>query len=439
MDPAKTESSFETWRKVVHPDDLKAAEERIELAIRNHTQLINEYRIVWPNGELRWINAMGNTIYNAQGQAQRMSGICIDITDRKRAEEALRQSEERYRTLFDTLIEGFCIIEVIFGSDGRPVDYRFLEINPAFERKPAYRMLRTDFMRELAPDHEAQWFEFYGNVALTGEPARFVNEAKALHRWYDVSAYRVGGSESRKVAILFNDITERILAEEALRQAKAAAEAANEAKSRFLADISHELRTPMNAILGMVDLASQKATDPTAKDFLNTAKESADLLLTLLNDLLDRSKIEAGKLELESAPFGLRRMLDQLARVLAVRASEKGLVFSCRIPAGTPDALVGDQVRLSQILFNLAGNAIKFTERGEVEVSVRVESQDTAEACLEFAVRDTGIGISSSGLEHIFQPFAQADASTTRRYRRHRTGARHLLKPGCPDGRAHLG
>jgi PAS domain S-box-containing protein len=157
--------------------------------------------------------------------------ILRDTTERKRAEEELRQSEERYRTMFETMLEGFCIIEVLFDADDRPLDYRFLEINSAFEAQTGLKDARGKRMRELAPEHEARWFEIYGKVALTGEPARFVNEAKALNRWYDVSAYRIGGQGSRKVAILFNDITARKRAETALRE--------SEERLRFALETSH--------------------------------------------------------------------------------------------------------------------------------------------------------------------------------------------------------
>lgn len=213
-----------------------------------------------------------------------------------------------------------------------------------------------------------------------------------------------------------HDITERKRAETALLEAKTAAEAANEAKSLFLANISHEVRTPMNAILGMIELAMRHAINPTTKDCLSTAKESADILLALLNDLLDSAKIESGNLQLEAAPLRLRSILDHVTRVFSVRASERGLAFYCRTPEDIPSAVIGDQVRLRQVLFNLVGNAIKFTERGEVVVSVRVESQESEEVQLEFSVRDTGIGIPRDDLNRIFKPFAQADVSTARRF-----------------------
>lgn len=208
---------------------------------------------------------------------------------------------------------------------------------------------------------------------------------------------------------------QRIRLMESLAHHARAAEAANEAKGRFLANMSHELRTPMNSILGLIDVAIPKAIHPTVKDCLDTARESADLLLALLNDLLDSAKIEAGKLELESAPFSLRQMLDQISRALSVRASEKGLCFSCRIPGDVPDTVVGDRIRLRQVLLNLAGNAIKFTDEGEVEIVLCTLSRK-GEAVLQFSVRDTGIGIAASQRKRLFQPFVQSDASMARRF-----------------------
>ena len=241
-----------------------------------------------------------------------------------------------------------------------------------------------------------------------------------------------------------------------LERTKHAAEAANCAKSTLVANTCHELRTSISAILGMLEMALPKVNDPMVQDCLRTARESAGMLLTLLNDLLDSAKVESGALELESTAFSLRQLLDQTTRILSVRASEKGLNFYCRMWKETPDAVMGDRMRLQQILLNLAGNAIKFTEHGLVEIDVRVgeglgmsdrfdrrdwglegkddhvdlpesllsnpqspipDSPPSAPAVtLEFAVRDTGMGISPAGQKRLFRPFAQADASVARRF-----------------------
>jgi|GEM_PF-2170688 len=201
-----------------------------------------------------------------------------------------------------------------------------------------------------------------------------------------------------------------------LERAKEAAEHANQAKSIFLANISHELRTPMNAIIGMTDLARDVALTSSARDFIKTARDSADLLLELLNEMLDFSRLEAGKFVVEAIPFDLRPTIEETIRALAIRACEKGLEFVCDLPGNLPNRLIGDPLRLRQILINLVGNAIKFTEHGEVVLRVTVESETDAQVCLKFAIADTGIGISADDQTRIFTPFTQADASTTRRF-----------------------
>jgi signal transduction histidine kinase/ActR/RegA family two-component response regulator len=204
--------------------------------------------------------------------------------------------------------------------------------------------------------------------------------------------------------------------EEQLREAKNAAETANAAKSQFLANVSHELRTPMNAILGMTDLALAESLAPGVRDSLETVKESADVLLALLNEILDFSRIEAGKLTLESRPFALRPMLDDTLRSLAVKAREKGLEIGCRVAPDVPENLHGDRVRLRQVLVNLLSNAIKFTDQGQVRLDVDQTARTDGEVVLGFSVEDTGVGIAREDQQRIFAPFTQADSSTTRRH-----------------------
>ncbi len=234
----------------------------------------------------------------------------------------------------------------------------------------------------------------------------------------------------RRGEAFVREVGKRKQAEEMLQRAKELAEPASWAKSEFLANVSHEVRTPLNGILGMTGLALETDLTDEQREYLELVKVSANGLLRVINDILDFSKIEAGKLELDRAPFSLAECVGGAARALAPSAEEKGLRLECRVADAVPGGLVGDPVRLQQVLFNLMGNAVKFTERGEVAVEVGrgdklpacpSKPTDKLAACpheveLHFSVRDTGIGIPANRLQAIFEPFVQADSSTTRKY-----------------------
>ncbi len=294
-------------------------------------------------------------------------------------------------------------------------------------------VLSTDAVKDQRFDHSQSVFDFMirslmcaplmnqahkpmGLIQLdTQDPARQFDE-NDLDVLVSVATLASQAVENARVheALLELDRHKRESAE--LQHAKAVAEKANQAKSEFLANISHELRTPMNAIIGMTELALEENLPAPVEDYLSTVKDSADVLLSLLNEILDFSRLEAGKFVLESRPFSLHATLEQTVKSLAVRAYEKGLELACDLPDGLPNWLVGDAIRLRQILMNLIGNAIKFTKQGEVIVRAGVQSQSPTEVALLFEVIDSGIGIAAEHHARIFDAFTQADTSTTRHH-----------------------
>jgi signal transduction histidine kinase/DNA-binding response OmpR family regulator len=215
---------------------------------------------------------------------------------------------------------------------------------------------------------------------------------------------------------LRNEVKERQEAEAAMRLAKEAAEKASHAKSEFLANMSHEIRTPLNGVMGMTDLALETTLTPEQREYLETVKTSSEALLVVINDILDFSKIEADRIVLESAEFDLRDCLESALRTVAVRADEKGLELLCEVAPEVPEVVRGDAGRLRQVVLNLVGNAIKFTDAGEVAVRVEADAKTVADGVLHFTVSDTGIGVPEDKRETIFAPFTQADNSTTRKY-----------------------
>src|SRR6266853_2774644 len=344
-----------------------------------------------------------------------------EVGDRQRAQEALHESEGRIRLLLDSTAEAIYGI----GRDGLCTF-----CNPATLRMLGYQTPEDLVGKKLHTiiHHTHADGTPYAEENCTISAA--LRKGEGIHSDEEVF-WRADGSsfpaeywahpirkegEIVGAVVTFLDITERKRAEEALQRSKEAAEAGSRAKSEFLANMSHEIRTPMNGIIGMTDLALDTDLTSEQREYLGLVKSSADSLLLVINDILDFSKIEAGKFELEETEFKIRDLFSDTLKTLGVRASKKQLELLARVSAAVPQTVVGDPTRLRQVIVNLVGNAIKFTERGTIVIDAELENESSEGVHLHIRVTDTGIGIPSEKQESIFESFAQADGSTTRRF-----------------------
>ncbi len=391
------------WPSNIHPSDM-------DVALQSFDELFTfgavgvEYRFRHSNGSYRWIQDDRRVVRDIPGEPVEIIGSWCDITSRKEAEE----ERDRFFTLSRDVL---CIA----GFDGY-----LRRLNPAWERMFGFteqELLSEPYLSFIHPDDVESTIAELKRMLGGGETLSFEVRFRCKdgsYRWtlWNATPFL----ESSIFYATGRDITERKLAEISVQLAKDAAEAANRAKGEFLANMSHEIRTPMNGIIGMTELMLDTELSGVQREYLETVQGSAEALLTIINDVLDFSKIEAGKLEFDNHDFYLRDSLADALKTLAVRCHHKNLELACDFSPDVPDLLVGDSARLRQVIVNLIANAIKFTESGEVILRVETEQSSDDHVDLHFVVSDTGIGIAPEKQRLIFEAFAQADSSMTRRY-----------------------
>ncbi len=392
-----------------------------------HKSYIDQVQQVRKDGSLCPSEITTRLVVDPSGKLL-MVGVTRDISERHKAQADLRQSIETTRAILNATNESAFLLK----PDGSVLEAN--QPGAARLKMEAAALVGRNLYDFIPPENSASRKRMMAQVLQDGKPAFFEDERSG--RWMANSIYPVFDAAGQVIslAIFGRDITETKLAEaELLRYrdhlealvsertselevAREQAEAANHAKSEFLAVMSHEIRTPMNGVLGLAHLALQTDLNEKQRNYLTHIQASGEALLAIINDILDFSKIEAGKLNMEHIEFDLDDVLSSLASLVAFRAQEKGLELVFNTAPDVPRLLVGDPNRLCQVLLNLVGNAIKFTERGEVVVRANLLKRDAAQAELQFSVRDTGIGIAPEKLTQLFQAFSQADSFTSRRY-----------------------
>jgi len=361
-----------------------------------------------------------DVLYNASvyryeaGEVAGVFAAARDVTERKRAEDQAHKASLYARSLIEASVDPL----VTISPAGKITD-----VNQATQDvtgRSRDELIGSDFSSYFTNPDEAQrgYQRVFSEGSVTDYPLAIRHvSGRITDVLYNASVYRNEAGEVEGVFAAARDVTEKKQAEAELLKAKEVAEAANQAKSVFVANMSHEIRTPMNGVIGLTHLLlEEKGLSARQRDYLQKIQNSSAALLSILNDILDFSKVEAGRLELDSVEFSLEEVLDNVANLFIVRAEEQGLEIFFQIAPDVPPTLIGDPLRLGQVMNNLVGNAVKFTEKGSIHILIEFVAIAAGRATLRFAVRDTGIGMRREEAERLFQPFTQADGSITRKY-----------------------
>ena len=392
-----------TWRDLTPPEYVAISEEQLKGFAETGRIGPYEKEYLRKDGTRAWMVFAGATL-----DADTIVEYCIDISDRKHAEESHRQSEERYRTLFEKIDQGFCAAEVIF-EGGVASDYRILEVNPAFQKQTRLTNVAGKTIRELVPDQNPLWLDAFEKVAKTGQSARFINEAKALgDRWFEVYAFPLG--QKNRVAILFSDITDRLRTERDRERLVSQLREADRKKDDFIALLAHELRNPLAPIRNGLQVLRLAASDAGAVMQARMLMErQLSHMVRLIDDLLDVSRISRNKMELRRNKILLADVIASAVETASPLIEAAGLQLVVSLPP-VPVFIDADLTRLAQVFSNLLTNSAKYTERGG-----RIELSSTCgDAEISVTIRDSGIGIPAHALPTIFEMFSQVDRSVER-------------------------
>ncbi|MCC7641611.1 MULTISPECIES: PAS domain-containing hybrid sensor histidine kinase/response regulator [unclassified Janthinobacterium] len=400
---ATTAAPLARYLDIIHPDDREQVSAQLAQALQAHAPFEASYRVAAGDGQYRSVIARARAEYAPDGTPLQLPGVLLDITRQKQVEDALRRSEERYRTLIELMDQAFCVIEMLYDEQGRPVDFRYLEGNAAFVKQSGLDNAIGKTIRSFVPDHDQHWFDLYDQVVKTGEPVRYENEAVAMERWFEVFAARLGGPGSRLLTVLFSDISERKRSEQQLRQLADNLSEMDRRKTEFLATLAHELRNPLAPIRNGLQIMRLAADKPaTVSRVRDVMERQVNQMVHLVNDLLDVARITRGQIELKLERADLKTIIASAVETSMplIEASHHQLQVVLDEQALPLEA---DPTRLAQVLGNLLNNAAKYTPTGG-HISLRAV-RDGNEVLIE--VRDSGVGIPAESIATVFDMFTQ--------------------------------